>query len=108
MKEISPKETFDLLRTGQAIGVDVRELDEWEAGRAPYVQLNPKSAFDATRVNRELPIVFICRSGNRSSQVASAFESITGIEVFNMSGGMLAWQNAGLPLESSTSNGGNI
>lgn len=108
MREISPNEAFELIRNGSAEGIDVREQSEWDAGRAPYVQLNPMSAFDSSRLPSSKPVIFMCRSGNRSGQVAAFVENNSGLEVMNMTGGMMAWQSAGLPLESAQGPGGTI
>lgn len=43
------------------------------------------------------PIVVICRSGGRSSRVAAELASAGFTEVMNLRGGMLAWNQAGLP-----------
>jgi rhodanese-related sulfurtransferase len=46
---------------------------------------------------KDQPIVFVCRSGNRS-QVACEQLSRLGYEnVTNFEGGMIAWKRAGLP-----------
>jgi rhodanese-related sulfurtransferase len=48
---------------------------------------------------KDEPIVFICKSGGRSAR-ATAFAKDAGFEhVFNMKGGMLAWNSLGLPTE---------
>jgi rhodanese-related sulfurtransferase len=61
------------------------------------------SAFDINALPTDKPLIFICRSGNRSGQVvtkvASQFEN-----VFNMTGGMKAWNEAGLAMVSANGN----
>jgi rhodanese-related sulfurtransferase len=44
-------------------------------------------------------MVMICRSGNRSGRAAQALASIGFSRVMNLTGGMLAWNAAGLPIE---------
>ena len=44
-------------------------------------------------------VVVTCRSGNRSSQVATFLRDQGFTNVHNMEGGILAWQQAGLPVE---------
>jgi rhodanese-related sulfurtransferase len=43
-------------------------------------------------------VVFYCRSGGRSAMATQAF-SEAGYDAHNMTGGLLAWDAAGLPLE---------
>ena len=52
----------------------------------------------AESIARERTVVFCCRSGNRSAIAADAFAQ-AGYDAHNMAGGMLAWQESGLPLE---------
>lgn len=99
MKEISAQDAFEKIKSGKALGIDVREPMEWQAGRAEVenVIFNPLSAFDTEKIPQDKPIIFICRSGNRSAQVTMQLETY-GLDVANMSGGMLSWHEAGLPL----------
>jgi len=103
MQEISPQDAFEEISSGRALGVDVRESDEWVAGHAEKVTWNPMSAFDMSLISDELPTIFICRSGNRSGQVASSIAALHPT-VSNMTGGMKAWCAAGLPMVSDNGN----
>lgn len=78
--------------------LDVREDDEWSAGHVPDAVHVPMSAI-VERV-AEIPdgcVYVICRSGNRSGQVA-AWLGAQGREAVNVAGGMKAWAAAGLPM----------
>jgi rhodanese-related sulfurtransferase len=101
MKEVSAQEAFEKIKSGEALGIDVREAMEWQAGRADLenVIFNPLSAFDTQKIPQEKPIIFICRSGNRSGQVTEQLETY-GLDVANMVGGMQAWEAAGLPMSA--------
>jgi rhodanese-related sulfurtransferase len=103
MLEISPQSAFEEINSGRAVGVDVRESHEWDAGHAENVSWNPMSAFDVADLPSDKPIIFICRSGGRSGQVA---DSVSGQfeNVFNMTGGMKAWHEAGLAMVSTNGN----
>lgn len=98
-KEVSVVEAQRAIAAGEAVGIDVRELDEWNAGHASNVLFNPMSAFDFSQVPTEKPVILICRSGNRSGRVAEVL-SQTHSDISNMTGGMLAWAEAGLPIET--------
>lgn len=86
----------------EATLLDVREPDEWQAGHAPDAIHLPMSTI-TERVG-EIPegcVYVICRSGNRSAQVA-AWLGAQGREAVNVAGGMRAWAGAGLPMVSET------
>lgn len=101
MKEVTASQTFDQLTAGEAVGIDVREDFEWQAGRAnaPNMVFNPISNFDPDKLPQDKPIIFICRSGNRSGQVTEHLATF-GLDVANMVGGMQSWESAGLPMTS--------
>lgn len=81
--------------------IDVREQWEYDEGHIPGVTLIPMNEI-STRLN-ELPtdkeIVVTCRSGNRSGQVADFLRDQGFDNVHNMTGGIVAWENAGLTVE---------
>jgi rhodanese-related sulfurtransferase len=57
------------------------------------------SEFDTNSLPVSVPLIFICRSGTRSGQVASTVAPEFSY-LFNMTGGMKAWNEAGLPMVS--------
>ncbi len=72
--------------------LDVREPKEWEQGTLPDALLIPVSQLmeRIEEIPADRPILCVCRSGNRSHQVA-AFLKFNGYEqVANMIGGMKA------------------
>ncbi|MCA9968111.1 MAG: rhodanese-like domain-containing protein, partial [Anaerolineales bacterium] len=81
--------------------IDVREQWEYDEGHIPNITLMPMGEI-ASRLS-EIPtdkeVVVTCRSGNRSSQVATFLRDQGFTNVHNMEGGILAWQQAGLPVE---------
>lgn len=87
-------------RAQDALLLDVREDDEWAAGHAPTARHVALSTLDVAAVPSDRPVVAVCRSGNRSGQAARVLAA-AGVEVVNMSGGMLAWHEAGLPMVSA-------
>jgi rhodanese-related sulfurtransferase len=97
---LDPGRVAEMQRDGELALIDVRQPDEWEAGRiggARHVVLEELPS-RADSIARDRPVVFCCRSGNRSAMAADAFK-LAGYDAHNMAGGMLAWQAAGLPLE---------
>ncbi|MBF6556054.1 MAG: rhodanese-like domain-containing protein [Acidimicrobiales bacterium] len=96
--DLDPEEASRLADAG-AFLLDVREDDEWEAGRAPGA-VHVAMGQVAERID-EIPadrtVVCICRVGGRSAAVANALAG-AGYDVRNVDGGMLAWELAGLSI----------
>jgi rhodanese-related sulfurtransferase len=99
METVTPAQALEMVQSGAAYGIDVREIDEWDLGHFEMFTLNPLSTFDGEILPTDKPIIFICRSGNRSGKACAAVEPV-GLKVMNMEGGMLAWQTAGLPMSA--------
>jgi rhodanese-related sulfurtransferase len=97
--EIPPARAAELAAEGAQV-VDVRGDGEHEAGHvagARHIRLDLLSE-ETSGLDRERPVVFYCRSGQRSSMAADAFRA-SGWDAYHVDGGLLAWAEAGLPLE---------
>lgn len=99
METVTPQEALEMVSARLAYGIDVREIDEWNSGHFELFTLSPLSEFEDAVLPTDKPIIFICRSGKRSGNACNAVEP-TGLKVMNMEGGMLAWQEAGLPMSA--------
>ena len=82
-----------------AVLLDVREDDEWAAGRAPTAVHVPMTqlADRLEEVPEGDPLYVICRSGGRSARV-TAYLNSQGWDTVNVTGGMGAWSRAGRPM----------
>lgn len=85
----------------QAVIIDVRENAEWQQRHIPNVIHIPLGEL-AKRLPeldryKDSPIITQCRSGKRSLQAALTLKSAGFSQVYNMEGGLNAWQKAGLP-----------
>jgi rhodanese-related sulfurtransferase len=98
--DYTPSEVNDLHARGDIQLIDVREVDEHEAGRIAGDRLIVlgELAGRAEEIERGKPVVFYCRSGARSAMAADAFAG-AGFDAHNMAGGLLEWSAAGLPLD---------
>ena len=101
--EIPPATVHRWIGDGEAMLVDVREVDELTQARLKESVHVPMSAFDPELipVDTGKKVVFICAQGARSAQVGQ-YVVAQGIlpEAYNMTGGLIAWGKAGLPLET--------
>jgi rhodanese-related sulfurtransferase len=98
-EDVSPEEAKRLIDEGAVDLIDVRETYEHEAGRiegARHVEI-PKLTAAAAELDPQRPIVFYCRSGGRSAMTTQAFRA-SGFQAFNLTGGLLAWVDKGLPI----------
>lgn len=75
--------------------LDVREVSEYEGGHIEGAVNAPLSSLDANQLSypKDEPIYVICRSGNRSAQAASQLQDAGYTEIYDVSGGMLAWES---------------
>lgn len=99
-RDVSVAEAIVLMRDG-ALLVDVREPEETAAGHVESAVTIPlgELAARSDELSNDTTVVAVCRSGNRSSVAARAL-SASGFEAVNLDGGMLAWQDEGLPIAS--------
>ncbi len=98
----------ELVNAG-AVLIDVREPDEWAAGHAPEARHIPMGQVEARldEVPRGVTTVILCRSGARSGTVTQ-FLNRQGFDALNMSGGMRAWDEAGLPVVTDAGDPGEV
>ena len=93
MKEISTTEVQQRLENGESLNlIDVREVEEVEAGHIPGVVNIPLGLveFRMHELDKNKSYIMVCRSSGRSGQ-ATAFLESQGYDVTNMVGGMLDW-----------------
>ena len=83
--------------------IDVRDLNEWEAGYIAGSRLVPLPKFrenPEAYLQRDKPTVFICAKGVRSMAAAKLAERFGYDRLYNLEGGTKAWAASGLPLTS--------
>lgn len=101
-------EARELMRAG-AVLVDVREKSEWDAGHAPKAKHQPLRGLPSSmrRLPEDRTLVVVCRSGNRSAR-ATKMLAKAGFDAVNLTGGMTAWQAAGLPVVNGRGKRGSV
>ena len=82
--------------------IDVRRDDEFtgELGHiegAELKTLGPDLMDYLDSEDRDVQMVFVCRSGGRSGQATQMAQQMGFINVSNMVGGMIEWNRLGLP-----------
>ena len=93
--------TPDEVELGAVQLVDVRTPEEREAGRIPgdtaHIPFDELQSH-AEELDRDTPLVFYCRGGDRSASAADAFAA-SGFDAASLAGGIVGWEEAGKPVE---------
>lgn len=104
--DLAPLEAQSAIARGTPV-VDVREPGEFQAGAIPgainvplgRIQQQGLQALRAAGVDvAEGDVILVCRSGARSGSACATLQSALGPRVRNLSGGVVAWAGARLPL----------
>lgn len=100
---VNPARATELINREDALVLDVREPGEYGAGHilgaknVPVARLDDGAAELAKRKDR--PLIVYCDGSDRSAKAAAALKRLGFTRVVNLSGGLAAWQQAGLPVE---------
>ena len=101
VNEIGPGEATRMLNHDNAVIVDMREDKDYREGHIVNAVHTPASNSDAVQKLekfRERPVIVYCRSGHSSAGFCGKLRKQGFASVYNLAGGVLAWQKAGLPL----------
>jgi hydroxyacylglutathione hydrolase/adenylyltransferase/sulfurtransferase len=98
--DLTPQQVAERLADEPIQLIDVRQQYEHDAGFIAGDRLIELAQLtdEVDSIDRDRPVVFYCRSGSRSAMAAQAFRG-AGFDAYNMAGGLLDWERAGLPLE---------
>jgi len=101
-KAASPAEATHLINREDAIVVDVREDNEFRSGHIVNAMHVPLGYFrdriQKLEKYKDKPIIVGCRSGHRSGQACAMLKKAGFEKVYNLRGGVMAWQSDNLPL----------
>jgi rhodanese-related sulfurtransferase len=93
---------FEKQMAGAGILLDVRTDQEFAEGHMKgAVQIDyskPDFKNKIAELDKETPVYVYCRSGARSGGAAKIMKDMGFKEVYNLEGGILAWQRAGKPV----------
>jgi rhodanese-related sulfurtransferase len=105
MQDLGTLNATHLINHENAVLLDVRETREYEGGRLPNAVHIPLSqlASRAQELDRfkARPIIAYCARGNRSRAAGSALRGRGLTKLYNLTGGIQAWRDAGLPVEKN-------
>ena len=93
-------------RESDAVLVDVRSDEEWQIARIPGALHIPMSQVEERLPelveDRTRPIITYCATGNRSLRILPTLDELGYEDAVSMSGGIVAWQELGFPVESES------
>lgn len=98
---IDPPTLKTWLDQNAAVVLDVREPVEYQTERLAGSILMPLSTFDPAKLPPITPdkkLVVHCKAGIRGQKAAEMLLRAGYTNVYNLSGGLEAWKNAGLPI----------
>ncbi len=100
---VSTLQATHMINREDALVIDVRDAAEYAKGHilgarsAPLAELERRLAELAKFKAR--PVIVNCESGNRSTNAVGILRRNGFAKVYNLAGGLAAWQQAGLPVE---------
>lgn len=102
IKEADCVAALQLINHKNALVLDVREQNEYDAGHVlnstviPLGKLNER--IGELEKFKDRPILLVCNTGNRSGTACAVLGKQGFAQAYNLAGGIAAWQKANLPL----------
>lgn len=103
IRDVDCAGALQMINHKDAFVLDVRESAEYKSGHLLNAQQIPlvklRERIGELERYRDRPIVVVCRSGQRSATACALLGREGYAQVYNLAGGVMAWQKANLPLE---------
>ena len=100
---VSPAQATHLINREDALVIDVREANEYGTGHVLGAKNIPAARMETAGAEvmkkKDRPVIVYCDGGERAGKAMSALKKLGFTRVANLSGGIKAWQDAGLPVE---------
>jgi len=99
---IDPQQATLMINRDDAVVVDVRPMADYNQGHIVNSINAPINGF-ANQISRldkhkNKPVIVSCRSGNQSQLACRQLRKAGFEQVYNLRGGVMAWQSANLPV----------
>jgi molybdopterin/thiamine biosynthesis adenylyltransferase/rhodanese-related sulfurtransferase len=105
IEELTPEQAAAEIEAGGVALIDTREPHEYEEAHIDGGRLVPPGLLvdeiESAVPNHDQRVLVYCRSGNRSAKAAEQMAALGYGNVANVGGGILAWQEQGLPVISA-------
>jgi rhodanese-related sulfurtransferase len=101
--EVGTLEATRLLNQGTTLVLDVRDASEFAAGHLPRARHIPLPELSGRLAEigkyKERAVLVTCRTGPRAGAASRVLKRAGFNAVYQLKGGMVAWQQASLPVE---------
>jgi len=89
-----------LVNHEQAVFVDIRPPVEYEKGHIAQARNVPVDDIEtrASSLPKNKPLIVVCNNGRTAARAAAQFKAKGFEKVHTLNGGLIAWQQAGLPV----------
>ncbi|APV48421.1 hypothetical protein BWI17_01200 [Betaproteobacteria bacterium GR16-43] len=96
-------EATRLMNQPATLVLDIRDDKDFAAGHLPRARHIPLKELEARSTEiqkfKDKPVLVTCRSGNRSGSATRLLKKLGFNNVFHLKGGLVAWEQASLPVE---------
>lgn len=104
IQEITPQLAKQMLSENACVLVDVREPAEHLSSHIPNADLHPLGKISADNFAADKDILIYCQKGLRGNKACQKLlQDKPDLKVFNIRGGIEAWEQAGLETQSTDS-----
>ena len=101
-KKIEPNELTSLINKENAVLVDLRPKEEYEAGYIMSALNYPHQEFEnqmhELEKYKERPIILVCDMGRNSANIGEKLKKADFKNTFRLKGGMMTWTQENLPV----------
>ncbi len=104
IKAIGPAETTRMINHDNAVLVDMRPEKDFSTGHitnALHVPSSDNQGEGKLSTYRGRPVIVYCRNGQQAGHYCSQLKKQGYETVYNLKGGIQAWQKANLPLSKN-------
>ena len=103
VKLISPAEFKEKIETGEYVLVDIRTPEEYQSGHIEgAINIDyyaPDFKEQVSQLDRNKKYLYYCRSGHRSGEAEILAKTFNFSEVYELDGGINAWQKVGFQVK---------
>jgi rhodanese-related sulfurtransferase len=97
---IGTAEAIQMINQRQAVWVDVRPAEQYQAGHIAQARSVPATDIEkkSAGLPKNKPLVVVCEQGRDANRAVTKLKAQGFGEVVALEGGMRAWSQAGLPV----------
>ena len=102
IKNITPSQAYQLIKTKNVTILDVRTPREFYSGHLPNAInidfYSPTFKYKLSKLDKNKAYLIYCRTGHRSGIALKTMKELGFMEVYNMLGGITRWKYEGYPV----------